>query len=95
MRDQLWRFFPAMLELADDLAAEWFLQLLESAPTPDEGHRLRQAISPSSSSGIASAASDAAEAWSRGSAGRPSSAAADATEAATAHIRTLISRLHH
>src|ERR1700730_14278749 len=24
MREQLWRYYPQMLELADDLAADWF-----------------------------------------------------------------------
>jgi hypothetical protein len=27
MREQLWRYYPQMLELADDLAADWFLEL--------------------------------------------------------------------
>jgi transposase len=27
LREQLWRYYPQMLELADDLAADWFLDL--------------------------------------------------------------------
>ena len=33
MREQLWRYYPQMLELADDLAADWFLDLWSQAPT--------------------------------------------------------------
>src|SRR5690349_24586490 len=43
MRDQLWRYYPQMLELADDLAADWFLDLWSQAPTPAKAVRLRQA----------------------------------------------------
>jgi transposase len=43
MREQLWRYFPAMLELDDDLGAEWFLDLWLSVPTPDKAPRLREA----------------------------------------------------
>ena len=42
LREQLWRFYPQALELADDLAAEWFLDLLELAPTPAEAARRRE-----------------------------------------------------
>src|SRR5712664_2710960 len=34
MREQLWRYYPQMLELADDLAADWFLDLWNQAQTP-------------------------------------------------------------
>src|ERR1700738_4701289 len=42
MREQLWRYYPQMLELADDFAADWFLDLWNQAPTrakagPDAG----------------------------------------------------------
>jgi hypothetical protein len=33
MREQLWRYFPAMLELENDLGAERLLDLLEAVPT--------------------------------------------------------------
>src|ERR1700737_4051556 len=42
MREQLWRYYPQMLELADDLAADWFLDLWNQAPTPAKAVRLRQ-----------------------------------------------------
>ena len=42
MREQLWRYYPQMLELADDLAADWFLDLWGQVPTPAKAVRLRQ-----------------------------------------------------
>src|SRR5439155_20731878 len=42
MREQLWRYYPQMLELADDLAAEWFLDLWHQAPSPAKAARLRE-----------------------------------------------------
>jgi Multicopper oxidase/Transposase len=42
MREQLWRYYPQMLELADDLAADWFLDLWGHAPTPAKAVRLRE-----------------------------------------------------
>jgi len=42
MREQLWALLPQMLELADDLAADWFLDLWSQAPTPAKAARLRE-----------------------------------------------------
>ena len=42
MREQLWRYFPAMLELDGDLGAEWLLDLWEVAPTPAKARRIRE-----------------------------------------------------
>src|SRR5215467_1275712 len=42
LREQLWRYFPAMLELEQDLGAEWFLDLWELMPTPDKAMRIRE-----------------------------------------------------
>jgi hypothetical protein len=41
-RQQLWRYFPAMLELEQDVGAEWFLDLWELVPTPDKAARTRE-----------------------------------------------------
>src|SRR5438876_5207559 len=41
MREQLWRYYPQMLELADDLAADWLLDLWNQAPTSAKAVRLR------------------------------------------------------
>jgi transposase len=43
MREQLWRYFPAMLELDGDLGAEWLLDLWEVAPTHVKARRIREA----------------------------------------------------
>ena len=42
VREQLWRYFPAVLELDNDLAAEWLLDLLQLVPTPDKAARIRE-----------------------------------------------------
>jgi len=39
---QLWRYYPQMLGLADDLAATWFLELWERAPSPAKAAGLRK-----------------------------------------------------
>jgi transposase len=44
VREQLWRYYPQMLQLADDLAAEWFLDLWRQAPTPAKAARLRETM---------------------------------------------------
>jgi len=41
MRQQLLRYFPQVLELADDIGELWLLALLEAIPTPDEARRRR------------------------------------------------------
>jgi len=43
MREQLWRYFPAMLDLESDLGAAWLLDLWELAPTPGKAARIREA----------------------------------------------------
>ena len=58
LREQLWRYFPAVLELEDDLGAPWLLDLCEIVPTPDKAVRVRAAtIAKLLSSAIASVAS--------------------------------------
>lgn len=42
MREQLWCYFPALLELESDLGAEWLLDLWETVPTPDKAARIRE-----------------------------------------------------
>src|SRR5215212_4335280 len=43
IRQQLWRYYPQLLELADDVAAEWVLELWSLTPTPAKAARLREA----------------------------------------------------
>ena len=93
VHQQLWRYYPQMLRLTDDLAATWFLELWEKAPTPakTEGlpkstverllkqHRIRRVD---------------AEAILR-TLREPAIKVADGvTEAASAHMRSLVARLH-
>jgi hypothetical protein len=42
LREQLWRCFPAMLELESDLGASWLLDLWEIAPAPGKATRIRE-----------------------------------------------------
>jgi transposase len=91
IRQQLWRYYPQMLQVADDLAAENFLALWELAPTPahaariDEvslakvlkAHRVRRISAP-----------DALRILRQ----QPLIVAAGATEAAAAHIKLAAER---
>jgi transposase len=42
VRHQLWRYYPQMQKLTDDLAAPWFLDLWAIASTPAKAGRLRK-----------------------------------------------------
>src|ERR1700746_3088370 len=42
MHHQLWRYYPQMLKLTDDLAAGWLVELGTLAPTPSKARRLRR-----------------------------------------------------
>jgi len=42
VHQQLWRYYPQMQKLTDDLAAPWFLELWSIAPTPAKARQLRQ-----------------------------------------------------
>ena len=42
MREQLWRYYPQMLDLSDDLSAAWILDLWALAPTPAKALRVRE-----------------------------------------------------
>ena len=42
VRDQLWRYYPQILELTDDVAADWFLDLWKLVPTPDKAAQIRK-----------------------------------------------------
>jgi transposase len=41
IRQQLWRYYPQLLEVSDDVTAEWVLELWTLAPTPAKAIRLR------------------------------------------------------
>ena len=42
VRELLWRYYPQMLELADDVAAPWFLELWALVPTPAKAAKVRE-----------------------------------------------------
>jgi transposase len=92
IRQQLWRYYPQLLELTDDVAAEWVLELWMMAPTPAKAVRLREAtlarllkqhrirkINAGTALGILRAP--------------VLKVAAGVTEAAVLHLRSLVARL--
>ena len=92
LREQLWRYYPAMLELEGDLGAPWLLDLWELAPTPGNAARVREGT--------------VAKMLKRNRIRRfdaphvlavlhktPVQVAAGTVEAASAHIKTLIVRI--
>jgi transposase len=92
VRQQLWRYFPQLLELADDVAAEWVLELWHAAPTPARAARLREATLARLLSRHRVRRYDAARVLD--ALRRPAIAvAAGVTEAAVLHLRSLVARL--
>jgi transposase len=92
VREQLWRYYPQALELGEDVAAAWFLELWSLAPTPAKGARLQEGrvahllkthrirrIGPGEVLRVLRQA--------------PLAVAPGTAEAAVAHIRTLVPRL--
>src|SRR3954465_12144691 len=43
IRQQLWRYYPQLLELGENVTAEWILALWTLAPTPAQAAQLREA----------------------------------------------------
>jgi transposase len=92
LREQFWRYYPQILQLGDDVAAEWVLELWSRAPTPAMGRRLRA----SSVARVLKAHRIRrleTEEVLRLLKQPPLAVAPGTTEAAVAHIRTLIPRL--
>ena len=92
MRQQLWRYYPQLLELTDDVTAEWVLELWLMAPTPAKAARLRETtlarllkqhrirkISAETALGVLRA--------------QALTVAAGVTQAAVLHLRSLVTRL--
>jgi hypothetical protein len=92
VRQQLWRYHPQLLELADDVAAEWVLALWTMAPTPAKAARLRQASIAELLRRHRIRSVDAETAL--GILRQPAiEVAAGVTEAAVLHLRSLVARL--
>lgn len=93
MREQLWRYYSQMLELADgDVTSDWLLELWEEAPTPAKAAQMSVAaieriLKPHRIRRI-----DAAEV-SRILNQKPLAVAPGTVPAAAAHIRILIQRV--
>jgi transposase len=92
LREQLWRYFPAMLELESDLGTEWFLDLWEAAPAPAKAARIREAAVAKLLKHHRVRRFDAAHVLDV-LRKPPVQVAAGTVEAASAHIKTLIARI--
>jgi transposase len=92
MREQLWRYFPAMLELEGDLGSEWLLNLWETVSTPEKAARVRETTIAKVLKRYRIRRFDAADVLDV--LRKPSVPVADGTrEAASAHVATLIARI--
>jgi hypothetical protein len=92
LRHQLWRYYPQMLELADDVGANWFLDLFEAVPTPEKAANVREKTIARILKSHRIRRFDAAHVLAE--LRKPALAVAPGTiEAATAHIRSLIERI--
>lgn len=92
VREQLWRYFPAMLELENDLGAEWLLDLWETVPTPDKAARSRETTIAKLLKRNRIRRFDAAHVL-EVLRQPPVQVAAGTIEAASAHLTTLIARI--
>ena len=92
LRQQLWRYFPAFLDLEADLAAPWLIELWQAVPTPDKAKRIRQASIAAILKRHRIRRLDAAQVLDI-LRQRPLAVTAGTTEAARAHIVTLVARL--
>jgi len=92
LREQLWRYFPALLELEEDCGAEWLLDFLVVAPTPAKAARLREARVTQFLKQRRIRRFDAAAILKAGRA-TPPTLAPGSVEAASAHVASIIPRL--
>ena len=91
LRDQLWRYYPQMLELGD-LDEDWMLDLWDAVPTPEKAARASKAAIVRVLKKHRIRRFDAAQVLSE--LRKPALSVAQGTiEAATAHIRVAIERL--
>jgi transposase len=92
MREQLWRYFPQMLAVESDVAAPWLLDLWQAIPTPDAAKRVRTSKITRilKDNRIRKTDADTVLTALRAT---PVTVAPGTTEAAVAHVRTLVDRL--
>ena len=92
VRQQLWRYYPQLLALSDDVTAEWVLALWTLAPTPAQAVRLREATLARLLRQHRIRKLDAPAV--RGILRQPAiTVAPGVTEAAVLHLRSLVARL--
>jgi len=92
LKHQLWRYYPQIYELANDVGAGWFLDLLEALPTPEKAAKTREKTVARILKQYRIRRFDAAHVL--GELRKPALTVAPGTvEAATAGIRILIARL--
>jgi len=92
IRQQLWRYYPQMLEIADDLAANWFLDLWQQVPTPAKAARVKPETIEGILKGNRIRRIDAVEVL-RILRQKPLVVAPGTTDAACAHIRAVAARI--
>jgi transposase len=92
VREQLWRYYPQALEISDDLAADWFLDLWRHVPTPAKAARISEKTIARILKAHRIRRIDAAEAL-RILRKTPLVVAPGTAEAASAHIDTVAARL--
>lgn len=92
MREQLWRYFPQMLAVESDVAAPWLLDLWTVVPTPGKAARVRESSIARVLKDNRIRKTDAATVLTTLRA-TPVTVAPGTSDAATAHIRTLVDRI--
>jgi transposase len=92
VRQQLWRYYPQASELSDDLTANWFLDLWQLIPSPAKAARASEKTIARILKNHRIRRLDAAAVL-RILRRPPLAVAPGTTEAAVAHIRTVVARL--
>ena len=91
-REQLWRYFPVLLELENDRGTAWLLDLWEITPTPAKAARIRETTIAKVLERHRIRRFDATHVLAV-LRKPPVQVAAGTTEAASAHIATLVARI--
>jgi transposase len=93
VRQQLWRYYPQLTELTDDVADDWFLALWQLVPTPAAAAKVSEKTITRTLRDHRIRRLDAATVL-QTLRKTPLFVAPGTTEAACAHIRTIAARLH-
>ena len=93
LRQQLWRYYPQVAKLTDDVADDWFLALWQKVPTPDSAAKASEKTIARVLTAHRIRRLDAATVL-KTLRETPLFVAPGTTQAACAHIRSLAARLH-